>query len=88
MTLDMKNLDLLPACNRLRELAKRPYELNRHGALGRDRFLSFICSGAGFDVLYGTQQVDESVMDALQKLADESGVTGQFKVMKQGEVMN
>lgn len=88
MTLDMKNIDLLPACDRLRELAKRPYELNRPGALVRDRLLSFICSGAGFDVLYGTQQVDEIVVDVLQELADESGVTDQFKMMKQGEVMN
>ncbi len=88
MTFDLKNLDLLPACDRLHKLAKSPYELNRHGSLGRDRLLSFICRGAGFDILYGTQQVNESVMDALQELADESSVVDQFMLMKQGEVMN
>ncbi len=88
MTFDLKNLDLLPACDRLHKLAKSPYELNRPGSLGRDRLLSFICRGAGFDILYGTQQVNESVMDALQELADESSVVDQFMLMKQGEVMN
>ncbi|MEA2084580.1 MAG: glucose-6-phosphate isomerase [Thermodesulfobacteriota bacterium] len=84
----MKNFDLLPACERLHKLAKTSYELNGAEALGRDRLLSFICRGAGFDILYGTQQVDESVVDALQELADESSVADQFKMMKQGEIMN
>jgi glucose-6-phosphate isomerase len=72
----------------LMELAQTPYNLARPDSLPPERIAACQASACGFDLLYGTQRVDDSVMTALQDLADEAGLVDQFKAMKRGEVMN
>jgi glucose-6-phosphate isomerase len=82
------NLDQLPSHAALQARSAKPFDLTAPGALGARRIKDYICSMAGFDLLYGTQRVDEAVLDTLQNLADEAGVVEQFLAMKKGAVMN
>ncbi|MBI4791712.1 MAG: glucose-6-phosphate isomerase [Deltaproteobacteria bacterium] len=82
------NLDQLPSHAALQACSAKPFDLTAPGALGARRIKDYICSMAGFDLLYGTQRVDETVLDHLQKLADEAGAVKQFLAMKKGAVMN
>ena len=82
------NLDQLPSHAALQARGSKPFDLTAPGALGARRIKDYICSMAGFDLLYGTQRVDEAVLDTLQNLADEAGVVEQFLAMKKGAVMN
>ena len=82
------NLDQLPSHAALQACSAKPFDLTAPGALGARRIKDYICSMAGFDLLYGTQRVDETVLDHLQKLADEAGAVEQFLAMKKGAVMN
>jgi len=78
----------LPAWDTLTSLAKRPYNLNFPKALSPARIAGFTCRMASFKLLYATQRIDESTLAALQQLADQSGVVGQFLRMKRGAIMN
>lgn len=82
------NFDKLSVVATLKKLATRPYDLTMADALTPERISAYICRASGFDLLYGTQRVDETVLGCLQELADQSGVINQFLMMKQGEIMN
>jgi len=82
------DLDQLPSYATLKTLARNPFDLTARGAVGAQRITSHVCAAAGFDLLYGAQRVDDAVLDALQKLADEGGAVDQFLAMKNGAVMN
>lgn len=82
------NLDQHPSYEVLRKLAAHPFDLTAAGAINAKRIEDYICSMAGFDLLYATQRVDSSALDTLQDLADESCVIEQFIAMKQGAVIN
>lgn len=83
-----KNFVELKAVHKLQELARSPYTLSAPNALSPDRLAAYRVSSCGFDFLYGTQRVDDQVMQALQELADEAGLIEQFRAMKSGAVMN
>ncbi|MCA1764743.1 MAG: glucose-6-phosphate isomerase, partial [Desulfobulbaceae bacterium] len=83
-----RNMDVLPAHNKLRQAARQPFDLSSHEALEPTRLAGYIAHTASYRLLYSTQRVDDSTLDLLQELADQSGVIEQFKMMKQGEVMN
>ncbi len=78
----------LKAVQRLTELARSPYNLARPDSLPPERIAKYKASGCGFDLLYATQRIDDSVLAALQNLADEAGLLAQFQAMKSGAVMN
>jgi glucose-6-phosphate isomerase len=69
-------------------LAGRPFDLTGPGALTAERMSSYVASTDEFDLLYGTQQVDDRVIDGLQQLADEAGLVDKFLAMKRGETIN
>lgn len=73
---------------RLKELAKNPYDLTADGALSPERVGAFQGEACGFKILYGTERVDEKVMQALGDLADEAGVLKKMKLMQSGAVIN
>ena len=83
-----KDLDRLAAYHRLQELSRTPHDLTAAGGLAPERLARYRCRAAGIDLLYATQRVDDTVLDGLQALADESGVIDQFLSMKQGAVLN
>ncbi len=73
---------------RLVELSRSPYDLR-----GKERLLcgsrdGYVCRSSAFSLHYWTQRIDDVVLDALQDLADECDLVGQFVAMKQGQVMN
>lgn len=78
-----------PAAEKLRQLARQPYDLTRQGALlAQGRMERYSCSSGPFRLLYATQRVDDSVLAALQELADECGLVAQFAGMRSGELIN
>ncbi len=82
------NLDELPAFEKLTKLARNPFDLTEPGGLSPQRIADFICSGAGFDLLYATQRLDNTVIDGLQQLADQANAIDMFLAMKKGAVIN
>ncbi|XCN74228.1 MAG: glucose-6-phosphate isomerase [Candidatus Electrothrix aestuarii] len=84
----LKNFAEMKATKKLEQLARTPYDLRAPQALSPDRLAGYRLSACGFDLLYGTQRVDEQVLEALQELADEARLVEQFRAMKSGAVMN
>ncbi|MBU0729830.1 MAG: glucose-6-phosphate isomerase [Proteobacteria bacterium] len=88
MQTNNKGLSDLAVFTELQKQAASPYDLTVSGALRPERVSSCICRASGLDVLYGTQRVDDAVLENLQKIADESNAVDQFLRMKKGEVIN
>ncbi|PID71968.1 MAG: glucose-6-phosphate isomerase [Desulfobulbus propionicus] len=83
-----KNFNDLSAVEHLKSLAASPYDLTGPDSLTSERIRTCRMSACGFDLLYGTERVDQPVLEALQQLADEAGLVDQFLEMKRGKVMN
>ncbi|MBU3935949.1 MAG: glucose-6-phosphate isomerase [Proteobacteria bacterium] len=83
-----RDFNKMTAFEELGALARAPYDLTASGALSPERIRSYRTHAAGFDLLYATQRVDDTVLAALQKLAEESGAVSQFMLMKKGAVLN
>lgn len=87
--LSWKGWDEVPAHQKLVGLARTPYDLtNAQPEQFGDRLSKYRCFGAGYELFYGTQRIDDAVLDGLQELADQCQVTSQFDAMKGGRVMN
>ena len=54
---------------RLKELAASPFDLTEEGALSPQRIDAYRIEGAGLSLLYGTERVDDEVVEALWELA-------------------
>ena len=76
-----------PAAARLRQLATEPYDLTAEGVLS-GRMLNYVCDNGPFRLLYATERIDDETLAALQALADECQIIGQFKAMRRGAVLN
>jgi len=85
---DRLPMDTLPAFAALNDLARRPLDLTAPGALNPARIKAMVCQGAGFTLHYAAQRVDDTVLDRLQELADQSGAVDQFLAMQQGAIAN
>ena len=83
-----RNLDQLPAYAALKNLAASAVDLTRPDIITTERISKYVCSNGEFDLLYGTQRVNDDVLEALQQLADESRAVDQFLDMKRGQVIN
>jgi glucose-6-phosphate isomerase len=77
------------AYHELTELAKCPYDLTGIRALQNNERLSrYVCRSRLIDLHYGTERLDDRVLAALQKLADELQLVEQFKMMRRGAFLN
>lgn len=76
------------APKKLVQLARQPYDLTGDMALTPERIARYRATSCGFDLLYGTQRIDEAVLAGLQELADEAGLVDKFLAMKSGAVLN
>ncbi len=83
-----KDFSALESTAKLAQLAAKPYNLTQPGALSPERIQRFSVSSCGFTLLYATERLDETVLDALQELADEAHLVEQFMAMKKGAVLN
>ncbi len=73
----------------LARLAQKPYDLTRQGALqAAGRLAQFVCRSELWQLHYGTERIDDLVLNRLQELADELRLVEQFKMMRRGAVMN
>ena len=78
----------LTAVAKLTVLADAPCDLTRPGLLSEKRLAGYRATQCGFDLLYGTERVDDQVLDVLQELADEAELIDKFLAMKRGVVLN
>ncbi len=84
-----KGLEQAAVYTKLQELSEKPFDLTTlRDEQNKKRYSQYVCSAAGFDLFYGTQQVDDTVIDCLQNLADELGLIDQFIEMRKGAVLN
>ncbi len=84
----MSAFEHFPAVKTLHKLAEHPIDLTKPGALTAERIENLSVQGEGFTLLYGTERVDERVMDALFELAKEARVVEKMSAMQSGEVLN
>ena len=93
MTLEAKpfgtiRFDETDAFHRLKELAQNPPDLTDPSILTAKRIKEYRVEGAGLEVLYGTERVNDEIMSALESLANETEVLSQFRSLMAGEIMN
>lgn len=70
-------------------LAEKPYDLTGVGALQADhRLARYVCRSRLWQLNYGTERIDDTVLDRLQALADEMRLLDQFRLLRRGAVMN
>ena len=84
----LHTLNDLKVSQKLKQLAKTPFDLTRAGNLTPERIAHFQAHACGYQFLYGTERITEEVMDALQQLADEAQAISKMEKMQSGEVMN
>lgn len=84
----MPQFNRLSATQKLRELARQPYDLTKDGALNPERLAHFKVEGGGYKILFGTERVTDQVMDQLYQLAAETQVMDKMQKMQSGEIMN
>ena len=78
----------LTAVGKLQDYAESPCDLTAPDLLSSRRFSKYHLSSCGFDLLYATQRLGDSVLTALQELADEAELVEKFLAMKRGAVLN
>ncbi|MFW2368711.1 MAG: glucose-6-phosphate isomerase [Desulforhopalus sp.] len=84
-----KALTETAAYHELSDLAKSPFDLTATNALQNSRRMSrYICRSSLIDLHYGTQRLDDQVLAAMQKLADELQLVEQFQMMRRGATLN
>ncbi|HAB98709.1 MAG TPA: glucose-6-phosphate isomerase [Parachlamydiales bacterium] len=72
----------------LLKLSQHPVDLTKEGTLTPERIGKYAMKGEGFDLLYGTERVDDEVIEALWGLAEETDALKKMGLMQGGEVMN
>ncbi len=75
-----------PSSQKLRQFAQRPIDLT--AALTPERIGKMAVEGMGFHLFYGTERINEEVLDALFRLAKEGGALEKMGAMQRGEVIN
>jgi len=86
--MEYKDFGELQAVAKLARLARNPYSLRGPGTLPPERISAYSASACGFDFFYGTQRIDDRILQELQNLANEAGLVEQFLEMKSGAVLN
>lgn len=76
------------AVQRLEQLAQTPFDLAQEGNLTPIRLQQFSAEACGYRLLYGTERVDDEVMQALNALADEARVMDKMRQMQSGAIVN
>lgn len=77
-----------PAVKKLQVLAQHPFDLAKEGNLTPQRLNTFVANACGYRFLYGTERINEEVMQSLIELAHEAQVLEKIESMQAGEVIN
>ena len=78
----------LKSFEKLKKLSSDPIDLTQDGVFTADRIRQMSVSGLGFDLLFGSERINNAILDALFALADEAEVSKKMKAMQEGEKMN
>lgn len=78
----------LSAYPTLVSLARQPPDLTESRVLDPERLKNFVCQGAGYKLLYGTERISEQIVSALASLAEEAAALAAMAKMQQGAVVN
>lgn len=89
MMMNWNNLDTISAYQELSKTAPVNLAEVMAGEDGADRVKKYtVPMGAGLAFNYAAKQVDENVLTALEKLAEETQLTEKFEALYNGEVIN
>jgi glucose-6-phosphate isomerase len=78
----------LKAYEKLKKLAKHPIDLSLDGILTPKRLKEFSSQIPNFKLLFGTERIDENILEALSELAAETNAVKKMQAMQDGEVIN
>lgn len=76
------------ATKKLKALGESAIDLSKEAVLSADRIQEYTVEACGFKLLFGTERVDQAVIDALCDLARESEAVQKMHAMQSGEVIN
>ena len=89
MMINWNNLDTIQAYQELSKVAPVNLAEVMAGENGADRVKKYtVPMGAGLAFNYAAKQVDDDVLAALEKLAEETQLTEKFEALYNGEVIN
>ena len=87
--INWNNLDTIPAYQELFKVAKVNLAEVMSGENGADRVKKYtVPMGEGLALNYAAKQVDDEVLTALEKLAEETQLVEKFEALYNGEVIN
>lgn len=75
------------SAKKLHQLAKNPPDLTK-GVLTSDRIHRYISEACGYKLLYGTELIDDAILETLKELAHETHAIEKMERMQNGETMN
>ncbi|MFA6915728.1 MAG: glucose-6-phosphate isomerase [Parachlamydiales bacterium] len=76
------------AYKELEKLAKHPFDLTASNALTPERVQKYISQACGYKLLYGTERIDDQIMQQLIELAKERKVFEKMQQLQAGEKIN
>ena len=83
------NLDTIPAYQELQKVASVNLKEEMTGGKGAERVRKYsVPMAAGLAYNYAAKQVDDEVLEALAKLAEETQLAEKFEALYNGEVIN
>jgi glucose-6-phosphate isomerase len=82
------SFDQFQSVKKLKQLAKSPIDLTNSKVLTTTRLKKFVAESCQIKFLFGTERVDETVLEQLEKLAHEAKVFEKLEKMQAGEVVN
>ncbi len=80
--------DLCPSYKVLQKLAEKPFDLSDANNLTKQRLEKFQTTSGPFTLFYGTERLDEQVIENLMLLAKETKAIGKMKSMQEGKIVN
>ena len=84
-----KNLDALTAYQKLQNMKPIDLAAAMSGEAGAERVKRYnVPMGEGLDFNYGARPVDDHILDALAKLAEEAQLTEKYAALYNGDVIN
>lgn len=72
----------------LKNLAAHPFDLTAEGNLSKERIERYCLTAGEFKYLYGTERINDDVLQALKELAHEAKLLEKMEAMQRGEVIN
>ena len=82
----MSSFDHFQAAQKLRKLAERPIDLTY--AFSAERVRRYQLNKEGFTLYFGTERIDDDVLDSLCTLALEARAIEKMQAMQSGAIVN